>query len=206
MYCAHSEAITTMAPEDDRPFIFRCDSFPTFAKDLITPLSPQWRPIAEGLTIAMDKLYSWETSHQHPSQWTPYDAHQPDGGKIALKDFVFTHTQAQAQSHDISSMALGQYQNYQKSQKAHWFQKFPKLRDFHFSNGSNSNSNSNNNNNNTDTNKGDALPLCMLVITQRVLNHFGRNSDSVFALCNLGINGQLPSRPLNGFSNSVGPL
>ncbi|OXH24597.1 hypothetical protein J008_05641 [Cryptococcus neoformans] len=157
-----------MAPEDDRPFIFRSDSFPTFANDLITPLSPQWRPIAEGLTIAMDKLYSWETSHQHPSQWTPYDAHQPDGGKIALKDFVFTHTQAQAQSHDISSMALGQYQNYQKSQKAHWFQKFPKLRDFHFSN-------------------GDALPLCMLVITRRVLNHFGRNSDSVFALCNLGI-------------------
>ncbi|OWZ75874.1 hypothetical protein C365_05641 [Cryptococcus neoformans Bt85] len=162
-----------MAPEDDWPFIFRCDSFPTFANDLITPLSPQWRPIAEGLTIAMDKLYSWETSHQHPSQWTPYDAHQPDGGKIALKDFVFTHTQAQAQSHDISSMALGQYQNYQKSQKAHWFQKFPKLRDFHFSNG------------------------------RRLATI---NSDSVFALCNLGINGQLPSRPLNGFSNSVGPL
>lgn len=174
---------------DDRPFIVRCNSFQRLLTTRLSPLSPQWRPIAEGLTIAMDKLYSWEISHHLPNHWTPYDATQSNGGQIALENFVLTHTPAQAQTQDTSSMAPGQYQDYQKPQT---------LRDSQLS--------SDNNNNNTNINKNDTLTLSIITTTKRVLSVFDNNPDHFFVWYKKENVDQLPSRQVNGFNSYAEPL
>lgn len=166
-----------------------------FANNLIIPLSLQWRPVAEGLTIAMDKLYSWEISHHLPSHWTPYDTSQPMGGEIALEDFISAHTQTQG----TSSMARGKCEDNQKPQKSHWFQKFQKNRYSQLSNDNNNNNNSNN------MNKDDTMPLCIFIIVQQVLSLFNAPNAAI-GFYRLNIVDRLPSRRLNGFNNSVGSL
>lgn len=137
----------------------------------------------------MDKLYSWEISHHLPNHWTPYDASQSNGGQIALESFVLTHTPAQAQTQDTSSMAPGQYQDYQKLQK---------LRDSQLS--------SDNNNNNTNINKNDTLTLSIITTTKRVLSVFDNNPDNFFVWYKKENVDQLPSRQVNGFNSSAEPL
>ncbi|XAO22875.1 hypothetical protein I312_101650 [Cryptococcus bacillisporus CA1280] len=143
----------------------------------------------------MDKLYSWEISHHLPSHWTPYDTSQPIGGEIALEYFISAHTQTQG----TSSMARGKYQDNQKPQKSHWFQRFQKHRYSQLSNDSNNNNNSNN------MNKDDTMPLCIFIIVQQVLSLFNAPNAAV-GFYRLDIVDRLPSRRLNGFNNSVGSL